>query len=82
MAWSCLQDEQRPANKNSANLDARRKQKKSQTENNMAMNNGRRTEGCWVKLGHRSKENPRQRELKAAGLTWGTGARRTQDRRN
>ena len=30
MAWSCLQDEQRPASKNSANLDARRKQKKRQ----------------------------------------------------
>ncbi|KAI0218112.1 hypothetical protein LSAT2_030164 [Lamellibrachia satsuma] len=26
-------------------------------------------------MGHSSKESPRQRELKAAGLTWDTGAR-------
>ena len=60
MAWSCLQDEQRPASKNSANLDARWKQKKRQAENNVAMNNGRRTEG---NMGHNNMESPRQRGL-------------------
>ena len=40
------------------------------------------TEGCWVNMGHSSQESPRQRELKAAGLTWGTAARRAQDRGN
>ena len=27
-------------------------------------------------MGHSGKESPRQRELKAAGLTWGTAKRR------
>ena len=71
---------QQPASKNIAKLDARRKQKKRQAENKVATNNGRRTEGCWVNMGHSSKESPRQRGLKAAGLTWGTAARRAQDR--
>ena len=31
-------------------------------------------------MGHSSKESPRQRELKAGGLTWDTAARRAQDR--
>ena len=34
------------------------------------------TEGWWVNMGHGSKESPRQRELKAGGLTWDTAARR------
>ena len=59
MAWSRVQDEQRPASKNSANLDARRKQKK-------------RPKTTW----RRTMEE----ELKAAGLTCGTAARRAQDR--
>ena len=40
------------------------------------------TEGCWADLGHSGKESPRQRELKTAGLTWGTAARSAQDREN
>ena len=40
------------------------------------------TKGCWADLGHSGKESARQRELKAAGLTWGTVARRAQDRGN
>ena len=80
MAWSCLQDEQRPPSINSAKLDAKRKQKMRQADNNVATNNGRRTEGCCVSMGHSSKESPRQREPKAAGLKWGTAARRAQDR--
>ena len=54
---------QQPASKNIAKLDARRKQKKRQAENKVATNNGRRTEGCWVNMGHSSKESPRQRGL-------------------
>ena len=46
--------------KNSANLDARRKQKKSQAKNNVATNNGRIIKGCWVDMGHSSKECLRQ----------------------
>ena len=33
-------------------------------------------------MGHSSKEGPRQRELKAARLTWDTALRRAQDRGN
>ena len=93
MAWSCQQDEQQPASKNSANLDTRRKQKKRQAENNVATNNGRRTEGCWIDMGHSSKESPRQRGLarscaqqqgepktEGSGEILCTAARRAQDR--
>ena len=62
MAWLCVQDEQRSAIKNSANVDSRREQKKREAENNVATNGGR-TEGCWVNMGHSSKESPRQRNL-------------------
>ena len=39
------------------------KKKKWHAENNMAINNGRITEGCWVNMGHSSKESPIQRGL-------------------
>ena len=60
MVWSCLQDEQRPANK---------------------------TALTWTPEGNRKRVRPKtmwrrtmEEELKAAGLTWGTGAGRAQDR--
>ena len=60
MVWSCLQDEQRPANKTALTWTPEGT-RKSQAKNNVATNNGRRTEGCWVNMGHRSWESPRQR---------------------
>ena len=51
-----MQVEQRSASKNNSNLEARRKQKKRQAKNSVATNNGRRTEGCSVNMGHSSKE--------------------------
>ena len=30
-------------------------------------------------MGHSGKESPRQRELKAVGLTWGTATKRAQE---
>ena len=42
--------------------------KKRQAVNNVSTNNGRRTEGCWVEMGHSSKESPRQRGLAGSYL--------------
>ena len=36
----------------------------------------------WADMGHSDKESPRQRELEAAGLTWGTATGKALDRGN
>ena len=79
MAWTCLLNDQRHVSKNS--VDPKAEEESGQTFNIMETKHGR-TEGCWADLGHSGKESQRQRELKAAGLTWGTAATRAQDRGN
>ena len=51
---------------------------KGKDRNNMEMDHGRGIEGCWADLGHIGQESPRQREQKAAAVTWDTAARRAE----